>query len=506
MDRRWLGLAVICVAMFISAMDMTIVNVALPDMSDDLDAGIGELQWVMDAFLVSLAGLLLVGTGLADRFGRRRVFLAGFVGFAVASVLTAVAESVGGVIAARVLMGVAASCVLPPALALLAVIFPPELRARALGIWSAVAGVGLALGPVVGGALVDLAGWEWVFLVNVPFVLVAAPLGLRWLPESRRPGAPPLDLAGVVLSTLALTGVVFALIEGVDTGWSSPAVIGAAAVGVGTGIAFVAVELRRRHPLFDVRVLARAPVATGGLAILCAYIAILGMLFLLPQYLVYVQGVTPFESGAYVASFGVGLGTFSAISGRQVARFGSRAVLLAGLLSAAAGFVPLLFLSEGSAPALVTLGAGVVGCGMGLTFPPASAVIMNDLGVEKAGDGAAVNQLSRQVGGALGVAIVGSVFAAVYAARLPDDNPVAKESIEAATDVADRLDGAARTDLIEDAIASFDAAARWGLAVCMGVLLLAAARAATLQVRKGGSPTSGDSSTDRDRSSVRVHS
>src|SRR3954447_22193420 len=208
--------------MFISAIDMTIVNVALPDMSDDLDAGIGELQWVLDAFLVSLAGLLLVGNGLADRFRRRGAFLLGLLGFAVTSILAAAAATVGELIAARVLMGAAAACVMPPALSLLAVLFPPELRSRAAGVWSAVAGVGLALGPVLGGVLVDAAGWRWVFLVNVPFVLLAAPLGLRWLPESRRPGTPPLDLPGVGLSSVGLTGIVFALIEGVDVGWTSP--------------------------------------------------------------------------------------------------------------------------------------------------------------------------------------------------------------------------------------------------------------------------------------------
>jgi EmrB/QacA subfamily drug resistance transporter len=467
--------------MFISAMDMTIVNVALPDMSNDLDAGIGELQWVLDAFLVSLAGLLLVGSGLADRFGRRRVFLSGLVGFAAASVLTAASQTVGEVIVARVLMGVAASCVLPPALSLLAVLFPPELRPKAVGIWSAVAGIGLALGPVAGGVLVDVASWRWVFLVNVPFVVVAAPLGLRWLPESRRPGAPPLDIPGVVLSTVALTGIVFALIEGVDAGWTSPAVLCAAVAGIAAGVAFFAVELRRAQPLFDVRVLARRPVAAGAFAILAAYIATLGMLFLLPQYVQYVQDGSALASGLELAPFGVGLGAFAPLGGRLVARYGPRVVLLAGLLTATAGFVPLLLLSGDSSPALVLIGAGIVGCGLGLTVPPATAVIMNDLGLEKAGDGAALNQLSRQVGGALGVAIVGSVFAVIYAAKVADGSGVpaaAEESIEDATDVASRLQGAARVDLLHEAVTSFDVAARWGLAVCMAVVLISAAGAA----------------------------
>jgi EmrB/QacA subfamily drug resistance transporter len=356
--------------MFISTMDMTIVNVALPDMSNDLDAGIGELQRVLDAFLVSLAGLLLVGNGLADRFGRRRVFLLGLLGFAVTSVLASAAATVGNLIAARVLMGVAASCVMPPALSLLAVIFPPEMRSRAAGVWSAVAGLGLALGPVLGGVLVDAAGWRWVFLVNVPFVLLAAPFGLRWLPESRRPGVPPLDIPSVALSTLALGGIVFTLIEGVDAGWTSPAVIMAAITGVAAGVAFVATELRRRHPLFDVRVLARRRVAAGALVILAAYIATLGMLFVLPQYVQYVQDGSAFASGLEVAPFGLGLGLLASVSGRLVARFGSAGVLLAGLLTAAAGFVPLLFLTADSSAALVLLGTALVGCGIGAMAPP----------------------------------------------------------------------------------------------------------------------------------------
>src|SRR5215211_5838677 len=309
---------------------------------------------------------------------------------------------------------------------------------------------------------------------------VGAPLGLRWLPESRRPGAPPLDVPGAALSTVALTGIVFALIEGVDAGWTSPAVLCAAAAGIAAGVAFFAVELRRAHPLFDVRVLVRPRVAVGAFAIFAAYIASLGMLFLLPQHVQYVQDGSALASGLELASFGVGLGALAPVGGRLVGRYGPRVVLLAGLLTATAGFVPLLLLSGDSSPALLVLGTGIVGCGLGLTVPPATAVIMNDLGLEKAGDGAAVNQLARQVGGALGVAIVGSVFAAIYAAEVADDRvpPAPKESNQGKTDLASRLHGAARVDLLHDAVTSFDVAARWGLAVCMAAVLLSAASAA----------------------------
>ena len=344
-------------------------------------------------------------------------------------------------------------------------IFEPDVRPKALGIWSAVAGVGLALGPVAGGVLVDVASWRWVFLVNVPFVLLAAPLGRAWLPESRRPGAPPLDWAGVALSTIALTGIVFALIEGVDAGWTSPSVLAALVIGIACLVAFIAVELHKRQPLFDVRILRRPPVYAGAFAILATYIATLGMLFLMPQYIQYVQDRSPLASGLLLAPFGLGLGVFAPVAGRLVPRFGAPRLLMAGLAVAAVGLVPLLFLGPDTTPALVAVSTGVIGCGMGLVFPPATGVIMDACWVEKAGDGAAVNQLSRQVGGALGVAIDGSVFAGVYAAKVDHDQ--AAESLEHARDVAAKLSPPARADLLDLAIDSFDKGAQAGIAVCL---------------------------------------
>jgi MFS transporter, DHA2 family, multidrug resistance protein len=450
--KRQQGLLVVCGAMFISAIDMTIVNVALPDISEDLNAGIGELQWVLDAFLVALAGLLLLGSGLADRFGRKRVFLAGMAGFGVASCLCAIAPNPVALIGARALMGAAAACVLPPALSLIAVMFPPEQRPQALGVWAAVAGVGLVLGPMLGGVLVKEVGWQAVFLVNVPVAILVVPAGRAVLPESTRPGTPPIDLVGVVLSILALGGVVFALIEGPDAGWSSPGVIASGVIGVCAGVGFVRAELRRREPLFDVRALARPVVAAGAGCILSVYISFLGSMFLLPQYLQYVQ---------------------------------SRSVLEAGLLLAASTALFML-LGADSGVALVLIGTGLIGALVAFVVAPATAVIMDDMGEAKAGDGGAINQLARQVGGALGVAIIGTVFAAVYSDQI--DAKLARltaarreratESIEEAQDVAREVGRPLRELVLTRSDDAFDLAARTGFGVCVGVLLLAAVAAA----------------------------
>ena len=485
-ERRQQGLLVICGAMFISAVDMTIVNVALPSISEELNAGVGELQWVLDAFLVALAGLLLVGSGLADRFGRKRVFLAGMTGFAVASVLCALAPSPLALIGARGLMGAAASCVLPPALSLIAVMFPPEERADALGIWAGVAGIGFAVGPVLGGLLVHEVGWQAVFLVNVPVAVIVVPVGLRILPESTRPGTPPIDVLGATLSIASLGGIVFALIEGPDVGWSSPEVVIAGALGVVAGAMFVGAELRRSNPLFDVGVLARPAVVGGAVAILSVYIALMGTMFLLPQYLQYVHDRSVVAVGLLLVPFGIGAGVGARYNARVLAALGPRLIVTGGLVAMAGSTALFLLLRATTSVVVVLVGTGLIGLLLALTLAPATAVIMNDLGEQKAGDGGAVNQLGRQVGGALGVAVIGTVFAGIYANQIEEkltqlsvaQRGRATESIEEARDVIGRVGGPLHDQLARNVDHAFDVGARAGFALCVGVLLAAAVVAA----------------------------
>jgi DHA2 family multidrug resistance protein-like MFS transporter len=373
----------------------------------------------------------------------------------------------------------------PPALSLIAVMVPPEERAQALGVWAAVAGAGLVAGPVLGGVLVHEIGWEAVFLVNVPVALIVVPAGLRVLPESTRPGTPPIDLLGVVLSIAALGGVVFALIEGPDVGWTSPEVLITGGIGLGAGFLFVRSQLRRRYPLFDVRVVARPAVAAGAVAILSTYVAFMGTMFLLPQYLQYVQDRSVVAAGLLLVPLGVGTAIGARYNARVFEKLGPRVTVAGGSAALAASIALFLLLGPNTTVVLVLVGTGLIGVMIALSVPPATAVIMNDLGDEKAGDGGAVNQLARQAGGALGVALVGTVFAGAYTNRVDELNGLssrqrarAGESIEEARDVVDSVKGPLRDQLTARIDDAFDVAARAGFGVCVGVLLVAAVVAA----------------------------
>jgi DHA2 family multidrug resistance protein-like MFS transporter len=503
---RWRGLAVVCAAMVVSAVDMTIVNVALPAISRDLDATLGELQWVLDGFLVALAGMLAVASGVADRFGRRRVFLAGMAGFGVASLLCAVAPSIDALIAGRVLMGATVAFVLPPALSLLTVMFEPDERPRALAIWTMAACVAMALGPVLGGALVAAIGWPGVFLVNVPVVAVAIPAGLALLPESRQPDTPPLDLTGAALSVVALTGLVFFLVEGAHEGWTATPIVAALALGLAAGACFVAHELRTRHPLLDVRILVRPRVAAGVVALLALYASFLGVMFLVPQYLQYVQERSAFVAG--VAMFPVGLGVGLGPVARRLpalGRLGARASIAGGLAVAAFGCLVLMPFADDTPVALVCAGMLVYGAAFGFAIVPATATIMNDLPAARAGHGSAANQLARQVGGALGIAAIGTLSAALYAADVRDRlagfdagvRDAARSSIGHAEDAAATLAPDAAARLLAAGDAAFDSGARAGLLVAAIALLLASAFVAV--AIRGEPPAGRDAPAEAER-------
>ncbi|MGK2932721.1 MAG: MFS transporter, partial [Solirubrobacterales bacterium] len=404
--------------------------------------------------------------------------------------LAAVAQDPVQLIGARILMGVSVAAIMPPALSLMAATFPAKELPRAIAIWAGVAGLGLAAGPVLGGILIDVADWRWVFFVNIPVVLVAVPSGMRLLPESVRPGTPSIDLVGVALSTLALGGIAFALIEGVAQGWLSPPVLVAAGLGLSALAAFTVLEIRFDEPLFDITVLGRPRVRSGAVALLAIYAATMGMLFLLPQYLQYVQGRSPLVAGLAMAPLGVGLAITSPFARRLASRFMPRKVMGFGLLVMAASFIPLFLLNEDSPIVQVALGVGLFGLANGVTITPATTVVLNDLGAGKAGDASAVNQLGRQVGGVLGVAIIGSIFAAIYAGNLEDkihrlpehSRDLATSSIEGAQTVAGGLNTNLGNAVLDHAYDAFDSAARIGLVAC-ALFLVGAAALAFLSAR-----------------------
>ncbi|HEX6311967.1 MAG TPA: DHA2 family efflux MFS transporter permease subunit [Acidimicrobiia bacterium] len=475
--HRSLALVVVCFAIFISTVDATVVNVALPDISADLGATTAELQWVMDSYTIALAGLVLLGGGLADHFGRKRVFCLGLALFAATSLLATFASSPPALITYRAGMGIAAALIFPPALSLIAVIFPPKERRRAIAIWSLVAGIGVAMGPVIGGALIDSFWWGSAFLVNVPVTLGGLVGAIVLLPESRRPGAPRLDMIGAVLSVLALAGVVYAVIEGPHSGWTEPDIVAGLAIGLLALAGFVSHELRHPDPLFDVRVLAKPVVLAGFVTLLLFYVAFFGVEFVVPQYLQSVEGRSAIAAGLLMLTVGVLNPPASLLTPRLMERFGPGRLLVASLSGVGAGAFVVSLLGVLSGTLVVVLGLLLIGACLGLGFPPATAAVMNALPVEKAGDGSAVNQVGRQVGAALGIALIGSVLAGVYSSevgpattRLTDAQAQAADSsIEGAQTAAGELSGSRATALVDAADDAFERASQVSLWTITGV-------------------------------------
>ncbi|MGE3235970.1 MAG: MFS transporter, partial [Thermoleophilia bacterium] len=380
--RRATALAVLCLCALTAGLDMTITNVALPFIARDLDAPTNELQWTVDAYNIVLAGTLVLGGALADRYGRRRVFLLSYVLFALASVAAALSPDTAALIAARALMGLGAAGVTAPALALIASMYAPAERAGPISTFVVFGAAGLAIGPIAGGVLLDHFAWGSVFLVNVPIIAVGVIVGLRTIPESRAPtpagGWPRLDLIGAALSVIGLTGLLFGIIEGPGRGWAQPLVLLALAVGALALAAFVHRELRARAPLFDVRILGRPAVRTGSVTLFLAYLLFTSFLFINPQYLQDVRSESIVAVGLLFVPFAAVFGVCSLRAQRFLARTGPRATIATGLVVTAAAAAILAASPPG--PLWVSLlGSVVLGAGLSLLIAPPSTVVMNTL-------------------------------------------------------------------------------------------------------------------------------
>ncbi|MCP3910305.1 MAG: DHA2 family efflux MFS transporter permease subunit [Actinomycetia bacterium] len=419
--RRWITLAVLCLSVFVTVLDGTIVNIALPSLVVELGASTRQLQWIVDAYLLVFTGLLLAAGGLGDRFGRKRSLIAGLVIFGVTSAYAGSANTAGALIGGRALMGIGAALIFPATLAVLTNVFTDVgERAAAIGIWSAVSGMAVAAGPITGGWLLENFWWGSVFFINVPVVIVTIVAAIFLVPESRKQYAPRLDLGGIGLSIASITALVFTIIEAPEWGWfsaSTAAGFGLTALLLGI---FITWELRAVHPMLPVRIFRNLRFSAASVAITSAFFALFGFIFLVTQYFQLVRGYGPLEAGLRTLPVALAIAVASVLAPQVVARVGTTRVVAVGLGSMAIAFTWISAVSA-STPYLEIVGQMILlGGGLGLTTAPATESIMGSLSTEKAGIGSAVNDTTRELGGTLGVAVIGSVFNSIYIGALAD--------------------------------------------------------------------------------------
>jgi EmrB/QacA subfamily drug resistance transporter len=445
-NARWVALGVLCTSLLAIVIDNTIVNVALPTLVRELDADVSELQWVVDAYTLVFAGLLLPAGALGDRYGRRRTLLAGLLVFGVGSTAAAYAGGVDVLIVCRAVMGAGAAFIMPATLSLLITVFPDEReRATAVGIWAATAGLGVALGPVAGGFLLDHFWWGSIFIVNVPLCVAAIVVGRRVVPESRDPVARRLDWAGATLSGTGLIALAWAVIEAPSDGWTSGPVLAAFALALVALGAFVLRQRRIREPLLDVGLFRNPRFSAASSTVMVLFFALFGFLFLATQYLQFVLGYSPLAAGVRVLPYAGAMIVFASVSAKLVSMFGTKRVATAGMLLFALGLAVAATVAVDSGYGRLAVAFVLMGAGMGLAGAPATESIMNSLPPARANIGSAVNDTTRELGGALGVAVVGSIMSSLYAAQLPADAP---DSLGAAVQLGGAAADAAREAFI----------------------------------------------------------
>jgi EmrB/QacA subfamily drug resistance transporter len=514
--RRWWVLAVMSVGTLLVFLDDTVVNTALPRISVDLDASTSALQWVIDAYVLVLAGLLLLCGSIGDRYGRKRMMTVGLVVFGVAAAGAAVADSAGQLIAMRALQGLGAALVLPATLSIIVTVFPRDERTKAIAVWTAVGGLGIALGPVAGGALIEASDWSAAFWLFLPLV-AAALLGMRVVPESRDPRRVGLDVPGAVLGTAGLTALVYGIIRGGEAGWDDGTVLASFAAAAVLLVAFAVVEARVDVPMLPLRFLRERDLAGAVLLIGVVLFAMFVTFFFLTQYFQIVQGRSALEAGLLLVAPAIGMIVGSGVAGKLIHTVGPRALSTAMVVVVVVPLVVLIGVTETTTNAgLIFVILGFFGLGAGLGMPAMTDTVMAAVPERDAGVGSALNDVSRQLGGALGVAIVGSVVNDAYRANLADraaglDPAVvdaASEGVGIASRVAAGLPTDAATALTRAAEEAYVDAITRGFAISAAVLIAALVVALTMiprRMRPSQAQADGDAGDAGDDDGLRAH-
>ena len=408
-QRIW-TLVIVSVGLFMMVLDNLVVNVALPSIHRDLGASIQTLEWTVNAYILAYAVLLLTGAALGDRLGRKRMFIAGISLFTAGSAAAALAPSIGLLIAARAFQGVGAAVVTPLTLTLLAEAFPPAQRGLALGVWSGISGIGVALGPLVGGALTQFASWHWIFWVNVPIGIALIPLASRRLVESHGE-VKHLDLRGLALASAGLFGIVYGLVESQSLGWSSAQILISLAAGAALLVAFVAQELRTPEPMLPMNFFANRGFAVTNAVSIAMYFGMFGSIFFLSQFLQNVLHNTPLEAGVKLLVWTGAIMVVAPLAGFMSERYGSRLFMVAGLgLQAVA--LGLLAMSASVDQSYISMVIPFVlaGSGMALVFAPSANAVLSSVRTSQTGQASGATNALRELGGVLGIAILGTVF------------------------------------------------------------------------------------------------
>ena len=486
-ERRWWILGVLCLSLLIIVMDNTIVNVALPTLVRKLHASESQLQWTVDAYSLLFAGLLLTMGTLGDRFGRGKALATGLGVFGLGSLVSAFAGSSQVLIFTRAFTGIGAALIMPATLSILTNVFPAEERAKAIGVWAGVSGVAVAIGPVVGGLLLVHFWWGSIFLINIPVCLIALVIGRLIIPESRDPEARRLDPVGAVLSIIGLDALVFGIIEAPSRGWTSTTILVSFVVAAVVLGIFVIWELRSDHPMLNLKFFTNARFTAANASITLVFFALFGSIFFLTQYLQFVLGYSALQAGVRLAPMALVLLVVAPLAGQAVQKVGSKAMVAMGMAIGAAGLWYLATTTPSSGYAHVVTGLVIIAAGLALSMVPATESIMGSLPPGQAGVGSAMNDTTREIGGALGVAILGSILSSQYGPQIVKVVggalplpllAVVKSSVGGAIGVGQALMGqgqvAAGHALITAANATFIHAMNSALKVAAGVALAGA--------------------------------